>query len=132
MTNKKYVNRILFIILLTNLPLLIIMPILFKDVIGWLLGSLASAINFYWLYRQTERFDPTDEKQSSKNAFVGFSIRFLFLIVWSLLTMIFLKPNVILYGVGLLNAQVAIYINTIYDTIKNSRLAKYYRGNDEE
>ncbi|HPY95672.1 MAG TPA: ATP synthase subunit I [Candidatus Cloacimonadota bacterium] len=132
MTNKQYVNRILFIIFLTVLPLLIVMPLLFIDVIGWVLGSVASAINFYWLFRQTERFNPEDEKACSKNAFIGFNIRYLFLILWSIAVMLILKPNIFLYGVGLLNAQVAIFINTTYETIKNSRWAKYYRGNDDE
>jgi len=132
MNNKKFMNRILLIIFLTNLPLLIIMPVLLKQVIGWILGSIASAINFYWMYRQVNQMNCNNEKESMKNAFLGFNVRYLFLLVWSVVIILLIKPNIILYGVGLLSAQMAIIINTAYETIKNSPWAKYYRGNDDE
>jgi hypothetical protein len=132
MTNKKFMNRILFIIFLTNLPLLIIMPMLFKEVIGWLFGSVASAINFYWLYRQVNQLNCYNEKESTKNAWLGFNLRYMFLLVWSVAVILIIKPNIVLYGVGLLSAQLAIFIHTAYETIKNSPWAKYYRGNDDE
>ena len=55
-----------------------------------------------------------------------------FLLVWSVAVILIIKPNIVLYGVGLLSAQLAIFIHTAYETIKNSPWAKYYRGNDDE
>ncbi len=132
MHNKKFMKRILFIIFLTNLPLLIILPIFYKEVIGWLCGSIASAGNFYWLFRQVNSLNIYDDKDSSKRAGAGFYTRYLSIVVWSFAVMILLKPNVILFGLGLFSAQISIYINEAYEFLKKGPWGKYYRGDQDE
>lgn len=132
MENRQFLKRILIIICLTILPNLVILPIVYKLSIGWILGSLASAVNFIWLFRQGHSLNLYDDKQSMKNSFVGFSLRYLFLIVYSVGVMFFLKPNIIMYGLGLFAAQLAIFINQGYEYIQHSTFGKYYRGDHEK
>lgn len=128
MDNKKYVFEILKIILLTNLPIIIIILPLFSISIGWVLGSIGSAINFYWMFRQVSQMNILDEKINAKNAGFGFLSRFLFIICWSVAVILLIKPNIIAFGLGLLSAQYAIFIHQGILTIKSSKWIKYFRG----
>jgi uncharacterized protein YhhL (DUF1145 family) len=61
--------------------------------------------------------------------------RYVFLIVWSVLVLSFIKPNLATYCVSLLAAQFAIVIHHLYTAFKNSKLYKNYvisRGEDEK
>ncbi len=132
MENDKFLKRILIIIFLTNLPNVIMMPIVYKLSIGWILGSIASTINFIWLFKQALRLNIYDEKQSMKQSFIGFSLRYLFLAVYSVLVLLLIKPNILMYGLGLFSAQLAIVINQGYEYIRHSSYGKYYRGDHEK
>ena len=125
MKNKQYLKKIQFIIFLTNIPMILTLPMFFKHSLGWILGSLAATINFRWMaYNIENNFDTNSSKLKLKIV-KNFYFRFLFLIVYSVLVVKFIKPDIIIFGLGLLSAQIAIYINAIYERVKRN---KYFRG----
>jgi hypothetical protein len=118
-SNKKFVFEIIKINLLTNFYSIILLFSDFKNGIGWLAGVVASSVNFYILSHVTFSMN---SNSSSANAIRGsktFFIRFAFLVVWSILVFVLIKPNIILYSVGLLSTQISIILYQIYHYIKN-------------
>ena len=126
MDNKKYVFMILKIIFFTNLPAIILLPVHFKTGIGWILGSFASAVNFWFMAMHTLSLDPVYAKANVANTTKKLLLRFLFLIVWSVLVLLFVKPELVTFCLGLLAAQIAIFMYHIYYSIKNGKLGKYF------
>ena len=125
MDNKTYIKRILSIILLTSLPVILILPLFFDEGMGWILGSLASAVNFWWLahnVKQSLELQPTKSKLS---AVKGTYLRLLFLLVYAVLILHFIKPNLVFFGLGLLAAQIVIYLVEFISAVKKS---KFFRG----
>jgi len=129
--NKEYVKKILIIIFLTNLPALATMLIDFKSSIGWITGSIASAVNFWFMAKNTFALNSDYTNANVKKTSKFFMIRFLFLISWSVLILSLLKPEIITYCVGLFSAQIAIVLFQFWSQLTNSRLNKYFRGKDE-
>ena len=129
--NKKYVFTILKIIFLTNIPALFFLIVNFESSIGWMTGSLASAVNFWFMARKTLAILPEEGKANAFKTAKLFVIRYMFLIVWSLLILYFLKPELMAYCLGLLAAQIAIFLYQIYLSIRYGKYKKYFRGDDE-
>jgi|GEM_PF-1452723 len=129
--NKKYVLLILKIIFLTNLPALVMLLSDFKSSIGWMAGSLASGVNFWFMAKQTFALMPKNSKANALKTSKIFMFRFLFLILWSVLVLLLLKAELMSYCLGLFSAQIAIVAHQIYHSFRYGKLKKYFRGNDE-
>lgn len=125
MENRKYVKRILVIILLTNIPAALSLPLFFREALGWILGSVASAINFFWLAHNVKMSLGLQPTKSKLNAVKGTYLRLLFLLIYSVLILNFIKPNIISFGLSLLVVQIVIYLNEFVKNLKRSRL---FRG----
>jgi hypothetical protein len=124
MDNKAYVKRIITIILLTNIPAILTLLIVFEEGLGWILGSLASAINFYWLAFNVKASLELQPSKSKLKAVKGTYLRLIFLLVYSVLILSFIKPNLISFGLGLLAAQMIIYLNELAEYLKKSKFYK--------
>ncbi len=118
MNTVKYIRRVIFIIFLTNVIAISILPLFFEDALGWILGSIASAISFWWLAvnlrKNLDLFPSKTKIKTVKNSF----LRYMFLIVYTLIIMGFVKPNIITFGLGLMSSQMAIYLYEIYLKMK--------------
>lgn len=125
MKNREYVKRVVLIISLTNLPAIFVLFFFFKESIAWMCGSLISAVNFLWMARNARISFGLEENKSKLNSTKGFFLRYFVLIIYSVIVVKFIKPNIIVFGMGLLAAQMAIYINEIYERVKRN---KYFRG----
>ena len=125
MNNKTYKKRILAIILLTNIPAILILLLVFEEGLGWILGSFASAINFYWLAFNVKASLELQPSKSKLKAVKGTYLRLIFLLIYSILVLSFIKPNLVSFGLGLLAAQVVIYLNELAEYLKKS---KFYKG----
>ena len=125
MKNRQYLITIVIIILLTNIPAILILPVFFKSGLGWITGSLVSIINFLWLAKNVKQSLDVSGSKAKIRAMKGSLLRYLFLAVYTLLLMTFVKPNILTFGLGLLSAQIAIYIVELVENLKRN---KYFRG----
>ena len=123
--NKKYVKKIVLIILLTNILAILSLPWFFKQSISWIMGTIGSAGNFYWLAHNLERNLGIAPTKSRVNAAKGSLLRYAALTGYALAVFFIIKPNIIIFGAGLLSAQIVIYIVEI---VRNLRNNKYFRG----
>ena len=110
MDNRKYVIRLIAIILLTNIPAILTLPMFFRVSLGWILGSLASAGNLLWLAHNVNASLTLDPSKSRLKAVKGSYLRLLVLLVYSILIMSLIKPNIISFGLGLLSGQIVLYL----------------------
>lgn len=129
--NNAFVFLIIKIIFLTNLPAFAILPVSFKSGIGWISGSVASAVNFWFMARHTIDLMPQQSQENVKKISKIFLFRYFFIVLWSLLILIFVKPDLISYCLGLLSAQISIVAYQCYNYLRNGRLKKYFRGKNE-
>ena len=120
MSNRQYVKRLIVIILLTNIPAILTLPMFFKVSLGWILGSLAGAGNLIWLASNINASLMQTPVKSKLKAVKSSYLRMLALLVYSILIMSLLRPNIISYGLGLLSGQMVIYIYEFFSRI-NSR-----------
>jgi hypothetical protein len=127
MDNRTYVKRITLTILLTNIPAILSLPWFWKVGIGWIAGSLASAANFLWLAHNVKQSLDLQPSKSKLNAVKGTYLRLLSLLFYTVLIMSFLKPNIIIFGFGLLSAQIVIYL---FELVSSTKRSKYLRGSD--
>ena len=125
MENKRYIRKIVIIILLTNIIALLCLPNFFKSGIGWIIGSVGSAINFVWLAADVKQSINAYVSKAKIKAVKGSILRYLFLVFYTLVFFVLVKPNIITFGFGLLAAQIAIYIVEILENLKKN---KYFRG----
>ncbi len=123
--NNKYIKKILLIILLTNILAILSLPWFFKQSISWILGSLGSAANFYWLAYNLKKSIGLMPTKSRVNSTKGSLTRYASLTVFALVIFFIVKPDIIIFGAGLLSAQIVIYIVEI---VRNMRNNKYFRG----
>lgn len=123
--NNKYIKKILLIILLTNIPAFLSLPWFFNQSISWIIGTIGSAGNFYWLAHNLKRSIGLMPTKSRVSAAKGSLVRYAALTIFALAVFFLVKPNIIIFGAGLLSAQIVIYIVEI---IRNLRNNKYFRG----
>ena len=123
--NNKYINKILLIILLTSIPAFLCLPWFFKQSVSWIMGTIGSAGNFYWLAFNLKKSIDLLPTKSRINATKGSLTRYASLTIFALTVLFLVKPNIIIFGAGLLSAQIVIYIVEI---VKNLRDNKYFRG----
>jgi len=130
--NKKFVFTILIIILLTNIPAIIMLIPDFKNSIGWIMGSVASAVNFWFLAHKTTALNPEAGRKSVAAIMSkAFILRYAFLIVWSLFVMLYVRPNILAYCLGLFSAQFSLVIYHIYILLTTGTLGKYFISEEE-
>ena len=123
--NNKYIKKILLIILLTNILAILTLPWFFKQSISWILGSLGSGANFYWLAQNLKVSIGLMPTKSRVNSAKGSLMRYAALTIFALTIFFLVKPNIIVFGAGLLSAQIVIYIVEIVGNLRNN---KYFRG----
>ena len=131
--NKQYVYSILKIILLTNLPAVLMLFTVPKSGIGWMAGSLASAVNFWFLALKVMHISPkTNTKTGAMNSVSKmFILRFVVLVAWAIFVMLVIKPDLISFCIGLLAAQFAIFIHHVYYVLTQGSLKKYFSSEEE-
>jgi hypothetical protein len=119
MKNKQYVNRLLTIILLTNIPAVLFLPMFFKVALGWILGTIASSVNLLWLaYNVNSSLNGPPGKAKLK-AVKGTYLRLFSLLVYSVVVMSFIRPDIISFGLGLLAGQMVIYLYELISRIRS-------------
>ena len=123
--NNKYIHKILLIIILTNILAFLSLPWFFKQSISWIMGTIGSAGNFYWLAHNLKNQIGLLPTKSRVNAAKGSLTRYAALTIFALAVFFLVKPNIIIFGAGLLSAQIVIYIVEIVRNLKNN---KYFRG----
>ncbi len=123
--NNKYIKKILMIILLTNIPAILSLPWFFEQSISWIMGTIGSAGNFLWLAHNLKKRIGLLPTKSRVSAAKGSLIRYAALMIFALAIFFLIKPNIIIFGIGLLSAQIVIYIVEI---VRNLRDNKYFRG----
>lgn len=123
--NNKYIKKILLIILLTNIPAFLSLPWFFNQSISWIMGTIGSAGNFFWLAYNLKKSIGLLPTKSRVNAAKGSLTRYATLTIFALAVFFLVKPNIIIFGAGLLSAQIVIYIVEIVRNLKNN---KYFRG----
>ena len=125
MDNRAYIKRIVTIIVLTNIPAVLSLPLFFKEGLGWILGSLPSAANFLWLAHNVKQSLQMQPQKSRLTAVKGTYLRLLSLLGYAVLVLTLLKPDVIFFGLGLLSAQIVIYL---FELISGLNKTKFFRG----
>ena len=125
MENKRYIRKIVVIILLTNIIAIFGLLKFFHSGIGWILGSFGSLVNFVWLAKNVKQSMNVYGSKAKVKAVKGSIMRYMFLAVYSFVLLVFVKPNIVTFGFGLLAAQMAIYIDMIIENLKKN---KYFRG----
>ncbi|MCF7857881.1 MAG: ATP synthase subunit I [Candidatus Cloacimonetes bacterium] len=123
--NNQYIKKILVIILLTNIPAILSLPWFFRNSFSWMIGTIGSAGNFLWLANNIKKQIGLMPTKSRVNAAKGSLIRYSVLIVFALLVVYLFKPNIIIFGFGLLSGQIVIYLVEFINHLKNN---KYFRG----
>jgi hypothetical protein len=113
-----YPKRILLIICLTILPAILTLTMFFRESIGWILGSLASAVNVILLAKKVAAVLTPDEGRAKTAAVKGYFLRYALMLVYAVIVILFVEPDILTFGAGLLAAQIAIYINALYEGIK--------------
>jgi len=109
-----YIKKILVIIFLTIGVAALSLPLLLKEALSFILGSLASVVNFVWLAINIKRGLILGENKAKINAAKGSLLRYSFLILYSILILVLIKPDIIFFGLGLLMTQIAIYLNEAF------------------
>ncbi len=124
----NYVKQILTIVFLTIIAAVLFLPTRFDQATGWITGSVGSGLNFYWLYRKMKASYFVSDKEAVLHSYKGFYLRYLFLIIYSILVVILLKPDIIMFGAGLISVQIVIYLHYFYSLVRD----KANRGNGTE
>ena len=107
---NEYLKKIIILVGISDLIALLLMRYFFKHSIGWIAGSIGSIGNLIWLSYSVRNSLQQSEQQSKISSLKSFYLRYPALILYSLLIVYFLKPNIYLFGGGLLSGQIAIYI----------------------
>lgn len=125
MNNTQFLRRLTLIICLTNIPAILTLPLFFRASVGWILGSAASIVRLFWLAHSVKSSLADVTYKARISSLRSFYLRYLFLVVYAVLVIKFIKPDIIFLGIGLLSGQIAIFLNEIYESIRQN---KYFRG----
>ncbi len=117
LSTKQFTKRIVVIVFLTNIPALMFLPTRFPIASGWFLGTVGSALNFYWLSVNVQNNINVEANKSRLKSFKGFYLRFLVLTAYAVGAVGLIKPDILSFGLGLLSAQIAIYGYYLFDVI---------------
>ena len=117
----KYAREILSIVFLTIIVAIMFLPTRFGQAIGWIAGSVGSGVNFYWLYRRLKRSYSLSDSGATLQTYKGFYLRYLFLAIYAIIVVVLLKPDLLMFGIGLLSVQIAIYLHYFYGLLRSYR-----------
>jgi hypothetical protein len=123
--SDKLLKNLLIIIFLTNIPAFLSLFMFFSESIGWILGSLGSAVNLIWLAQNVKKNLDVLSGKAKVQAVRGYFLRYFFLIAYSSVVILLIKPDILLYGLGLLAGQLAIYLHFFWNWLRQN---KYFRG----
>ena len=124
---KILIRRVLLIICLTIVLVAPILPLFFREALGFILGAAGSAAWFLWLSRDIRLGLGLPQKAARKRALAGFYLRYLALAAYAVLVAWAVRPNLITLGLGLLMTQVAVFIVVLHHAARRN---KYIRGQD--
>ena len=116
MKNDTYVKEVIKINLLFILPFLILIFFRYKIALGFITGAIASIINLIIMAYNTYVALNYEVKIKSKilKTYIG---RYLFIILYSIIIIKYLKVNIIFYGFGLLSSTISLIIFEINDKL---------------
>jgi hypothetical protein len=115
---SQYVRKILTIVFLTNIPVILIMPFRFDQAIGWVAGAIASGANFFWLSIIVSQNMNYGQTGSGLRVYKRFYFRYLVLTIYSIVVVVLLKPDIVVFGLGLVSVQISIYLYHIYSLFR--------------
>ena len=119
---NKYTKRIIKIIVLTNIPLVVSIFISNKEWVSfsYILGSLASAGNFFWHSYVVKNALSENEGATKLKVIKGFYLRYIVFVLYAVvITAVFRnRIDIIWFGFGLLSAQISVYLDMVWGLIK--------------
>ncbi len=122
---RKLVTQVIVIIFLTDVLAAMTLSLFFNEALGYILGSIGSVIYFLLLARDTRKILDSVSGKAGVQAFKTFYLKYVFLIVYSVVIVKFIRLNILTFGIGLLSSQIVIFISAGWDSLKNN---KYFRG----
>ena len=99
------------IICLTNVIALLFLPWLTRESLSWICGATLSLVNIWLMSLKLEKSLVLGEKKARLTAYKDFNIRYLILIIVSVLAVKYLSLNILIFGGGLLSGQIWIFIS---------------------
>jgi len=105
---------------LTNIPVVFFLPTIYGQAVGWIAGTIASSVNFWWLSHNVMNVLGREANDSKLASYKFFYFRYLFLAIYSVLIVVTLKPDILAYGLGLVSVQLAIYGNYLYELVNGT------------
>lgn len=118
---KILIRRILLIICLTSGLAALILPLFFREALGFILGAAGSAGWFLWLARDIRLGLGLPRKAARKRSLAGHYLRFGALAAYGALVAWLIKPNLVTFGLGLAMSQFAIVIAGAMEAVKRNR-----------
>jgi len=110
---RKYIYHILAIIFLTEIPALLLLTQNLKLWLGYVTGSILSALNFYFQAKGAEDRVGLSPSGAKLGVFKNFYIRYLILLVFAFILVKFVQVNIFSLLAGLLCAPAIIVIDGI-------------------
>jgi len=110
---RKYVYHILTIIFLTEIPALLLLTQNVKLWLGYVTGSILSALNFYFQAKGAENRVGLSPSGAKLSVFKNFYIRYLILLIFAVVLIKFLLVNIFSLLAGLLCAPAVVLIDGI-------------------
>ena len=121
MSNAKYIKKIIRIICLTIGLAFLFLPWQMKEAISFISGAVLSLLNIWWLSRNITGNLSLNENKARLQVFKNFYLRYLVLIVCSIILVKFAGINVIIYGLGLLTGQIVIVSIQLLENFSGSK-----------
>ena len=121
MSNAKYIKKIIRIICLTIGIAFLFLPWQMKESISFISGAVLSLLNIWWLSRNIMGNLSLNENKARLQVFKNFYLRYLVLIVCSVVLVKFAGINVIIYGLGLLTGQIVIVVVQLLESFSASK-----------
>ncbi|MGC9337638.1 MAG: ATP synthase subunit I [Candidatus Cloacimonadia bacterium] len=110
---RYFLAHIYKLIFLTDLLSLVLLPINYKLSLGYILGSLASSVNFYFQAISTEKRASIPAASARLSVFKNFYLRYVLLGVMIYVFIRFLPVNIITLIPGLISVQIVILFDTL-------------------
>ena len=127
MNTNKYIKKIVVIIILTSIPFIALIYTKPTIGLGWVLGALASCVNFLFMAKSASKVLGLTEKGSKIKTIKGFYLRYVFVLIYAVLVVKILNVDIISFGLGLLASQIAIYIEFILKSLTSGDWISYFR-----
>jgi Na+/H+-translocating membrane pyrophosphatase len=110
---RDFLVRIYKLVFLTDLLSLALLLINLELALGYILGSIASSVNFYLQAISTEKRAALPAKATRSSVFKNFYLRYALLGVILFVCMKFLPVNIFTLILGLISVQLIILFDTL-------------------